>query len=108
MAECYLCVSGLRGPQVQPAGGSTFPAVRVNGRGKGRVQSQPEWGSHKQLGREKRASTAVINNGLKNTAATAGEASVDCARHQLSGSPAQTQPKQPSGSICLAVICDPG
>lgn len=87
LAECYLCVSGLRGPQVQPAGGSTFPAVRVNGRGRGRAQSQPEWGSHKQLGRENRASTAVINYGLKNTAATAEEASADCARHQFSGSP---------------------
>lgn len=27
--------------------------------------------------------------------------------HQISGRPSQTQPKQPSGSICLAVICEP-
>lgn len=51
LPEFYLIARGLRGPQVQPAGRYTFPAVSANRQGKGRGSSEPERGSLKQLGR---------------------------------------------------------
>lgn len=92
------------GHRLSLLGGTLFllQGLTSMGRGEGRVSLS---GALSNSCGGKRGGSEAVNS--KTESQQSKSVIVDFLFHQISGRPSQTQSKQPSGSICLAVICEP-